>query len=148
MGRSSKRKGSAYELEFVRKVQDFGLPAHKVPLSGALGGIFSDDVVVADEWRIEGKYRATGTGFKSLYDLASAAVTHIDHPGGSLMVWTLEEWCRCKVIVLDECEPLITDFATVDSGREFATLRTWICGADYLAVRMPRQPWLVVEVLT
>jgi hypothetical protein len=47
-------------------VQDEGLPALKVPLSGAMNG-YPGDVCVCDEVLVECKYRRDGAGFKTLY---------------------------------------------------------------------------------
>jgi len=42
-----------------------GVPAQRVPLSGAAGGRFTGDVWIGD-WRAEVKARANGNGFKTL----------------------------------------------------------------------------------
>ncbi len=145
-GRSSKRKGSTYEREFVRLTQDAGLPAHRVPLSGAMGGRFTDDVVVADEWRVECKYRSDGSGFKRLYDwLAGWEQMVLYTPDAILRVLSLDAWAEERRLELENCEPALSMTA-----RECATPSTllgWIGEADYLAVRMARRGWLMVEVL-
>lgn len=148
MGRHSKRKGSHYEREFVQRVQDLGLPAHRVPLSGAMGGRFADDVVVADEWRIECKYRADGSGFKRLYEwLGGSRRLVVDAEGVCLEVHTLEAWVALKTLCVDgvDAEPYFEEVR--ESSSTWATLRGWVGGADYLALRMPRMPWLVVRVV-
>lgn len=66
MGRMSKRKGSRIEREIVNRHREAGIPAERVPLSGAAGGSFGGDVVIADELRAEVKARAGGKGFKTL----------------------------------------------------------------------------------
>lgn len=43
-GRSAKRKGSAFEREVVALLQEYGIAAEKIPLSGAVGGSFAGDV--------------------------------------------------------------------------------------------------------
>lgn len=44
-GRSAKRKGSGYEREVVALLQEHGIAAERVPLSGAVkGGSFEGDI--------------------------------------------------------------------------------------------------------
>lgn len=57
----SKRKGSAGEREFADLIG-----GKRVPLSGALGGEYSNDVTAPNGWSIEVKRRADG--FKTIYD--------------------------------------------------------------------------------
>jgi hypothetical protein len=59
-GSKSKRKGSAGEREFADLIG-----GRRVPLSGALGGEYSNDVIAPNGWGIEIKRRATG--FTTLY---------------------------------------------------------------------------------
>jgi hypothetical protein len=61
MSSKSKRKGSAGEREFADLIG-----GKRVPLSGALGGEFSNDVVAPNGMKIEVKRRAGG--FVTLYD--------------------------------------------------------------------------------
>jgi hypothetical protein len=44
MSNPSKRKGSGFELEVVKILQEQGIAAEKVPLSGAAGGSFTGDI--------------------------------------------------------------------------------------------------------
>lgn len=46
MASPSKRKGDGFEREVVALLNFFGIPASRVPLSGALGGEHSGDVRV------------------------------------------------------------------------------------------------------
>jgi hypothetical protein len=75
MASSSKRKGDAFEREIVALHQKDGIPARKVPLSGAVGGAYVGDVVVGPldsgrgyhvELVGECKKRKTGAGFVQL----------------------------------------------------------------------------------
>lgn len=148
MGKSSKRKGSHYEREFAARCDDNGLPAERVPLSGAMGGSYTEDVVVADTWRIECKYRANGTGFKSLYRwLEGNELMVVRARGVQLRVMPLEVWCRNRVTELDECEPMYHSVVWKDSAASWDTLTGWKGEADYLAVRMPHSPWLVIDIV-
>ena len=59
-GRSSKRKGSGFELEYAREIG-----GSKTPLSGALGGEHAGDVhrmVMGRKWVFECKRRAKSYG--------------------------------------------------------------------------------------
>ncbi len=69
MTHPSKRKGDSFEREIVAALQDRGLAAEKVPLSGAVkGGSFDHDVtcpVRGKDRKIECKRRARA--FASIY---------------------------------------------------------------------------------
>jgi hypothetical protein len=67
-GRPARRKGNRVEREIVRMLQDAGLAAERMPLSGSAGGSFAGDLsvpVLGVDRRIEAKARATG--FRQLY---------------------------------------------------------------------------------
>jgi len=73
-GLRSKRKGSGFEREVVRALQDRGLAAERVPLSGAVGGSYTDDItcpVLGVDWRFECKRRARG--FATIYSMLGNA---------------------------------------------------------------------------
>ncbi len=61
-GRSSQRKGYRREREVVVALREAGLGAMRQPLSGALGGDLSGDLICEDahgnRWRVEVKGRA------------------------------------------------------------------------------------------
>lgn len=60
MGKKSKDKGSRREREFANLIN-----GERVPLSGASGGTFSNDVIgLGMEWEV----KARKDGFKQLYD--------------------------------------------------------------------------------
>lgn len=65
MGMKSKRKGYRVERELVQLHKAASIEAHRVPLSGAVGGDHSGDLVIGD-LRAEVKARANGQGFKTL----------------------------------------------------------------------------------
>jgi hypothetical protein len=67
-GRSPRAKGNRLERAIVRLLQDAGLGADRVPLSGSAGGRYSGDLTVpccGRDLTIEAKAR--GNGFKQLY---------------------------------------------------------------------------------
>ena len=68
-GRASRQKGDRTERALVRYLQDRGLAAERVPLSGSVRGRFGGDVSVpllGVDRRVEVKCR--GAGFRRLYD--------------------------------------------------------------------------------
>ncbi len=68
MGMKSRRKGAGFERECVNFLQEQGIAAERVPLSGAAGGSYCDDLtapVRGEDQRFECKRRASG--FKTLY---------------------------------------------------------------------------------
>jgi Holliday junction resolvase len=68
-GARHRRKGDRVERGVVRALQDHGLDAQRVPLSGAAGGRFGGDVSVrllGRDRRVEVKARSGG--FRRLYD--------------------------------------------------------------------------------
>ena len=67
-GRTSREKGNRTERAIVRLLQERGLAAERVPLSGAARGRFGGDVsvpVLGVDRRVEVKCR--GNGFRELY---------------------------------------------------------------------------------
>jgi hypothetical protein len=67
-GRASRDKGNRLERAVVRLLQDHGLGAERVPLSGSAGGSYSGDLTVPILGRdliVEAKARADG--FVTLY---------------------------------------------------------------------------------
>lgn len=144
MGRSSKRKGGAYELEFVKEVIALGVPAKKVPLSGAMKE-YSDDVVVGEDdhqQRVEVKYRSDAANFKRL---------HTWHPGpgevlvlsaSELEIYYLADWldivkALAVGVIHHNLDATFKD-VSVQKG-----LLDWLGSADALALRRPRHRWLV-----
>lgn len=61
MGKMQRDKGARGEREFAKLVD-----GQKQALSGALGGEFSNDVILPNGWKAEVKRRKSG--FKTLYD--------------------------------------------------------------------------------
>jgi Holliday junction resolvase len=68
-GRASRQKGNRTERALVRYLQERGLAAERVPLSGSVRGRFGGDISVpllGVDRRVEVKVR--GNGFARLYD--------------------------------------------------------------------------------
>ena len=65
-GKKHRRKGDRVEREIVHLLRSHGIEAERVPLSGAAGGSFSGDVLIAGAYRAEVKARSNGEGFRML----------------------------------------------------------------------------------
>ena len=68
-GKASRAKGDRVEREIVRRLQDHGFAAERVPLSGAAGGKYIGDLSVpllGIDRTVEVKTRSNG--FRQLYD--------------------------------------------------------------------------------
>ena len=65
MANRARQKGDRIEREIVHLHEKMGVPAQRVPLSGAAGGHFSGDVWIGD-MKAEIKARANGEGFITL----------------------------------------------------------------------------------
>jgi hypothetical protein len=73
-GRASRQKGNRTERTIVRLMQERGLAAERVPLSGAARGRFGGDVsvpVLGVDRRVEVKCR--GDGFREFYKWLAGA---------------------------------------------------------------------------
>lgn len=97
-GRSPKRKGSAFERERVALLQEFGIAAERVPLSGAVkGGSYDRDItcpVRGEDWRIECKRRARAFGtIDSLLGTNDALFVRDDR-SRALVVMTFERFVQ------------------------------------------------------
>jgi len=68
MGKKSRDKGLRMEREIVHLLQEAGIGAERVPLSGAAGGSYTGDVslpVRGRDWL--GEVKARATGFSQIY---------------------------------------------------------------------------------
>jgi hypothetical protein len=81
MANPSKRKGDRCEREIVNLLRAAGIEAERVPLSGAVGGSYRNDVVIAGRLRAECKARKGGAGFKVLEKWLGTADLLILPPG-------------------------------------------------------------------
>jgi len=136
MSKRAKANGSRYEREFVALMDDNGLPAHRVPLSGAMEG-YKDDVVVCDEIRVECKFRRDGAGFSRLHDWMPEPGKVLRLAASGLIVWRLADWAAHVRGEL-EAPPSVERDVTAQK-----TLLAWMGEADVLALRRRRHPWLV-----
>jgi hypothetical protein len=104
-GRKSRNKGARFERQIVNLLQDAGIAAERVPLSGAMGapgGRFKDDVclpILGVDRRLEAKIKATGSGFKMLYawlDDCYGVVVRMNHQD-PLIAIRLEDFARLAI---------------------------------------------------
>lgn len=96
MGKSQRQKGYRNERNLVHIFRAYGIPAQRVPLSGATpfarGDIEAE--ILGEKWRIEAKVRATG--FKQLYSWLEgndALVVRADRQE-ALVVLPLRRFCE------------------------------------------------------
>ena len=68
VGNRNKKRGTRIEREFVNKLKEEGIPAWRVPLSGAIGGPLNSDIKIGPqkEWDVEVKGRKGGAGFTQI----------------------------------------------------------------------------------
>ncbi len=98
MTHPSKRKGNSFEVEIVKALQELGLAAERVPLSGAVKtNRFDHDIfcpVRGADWKLECKRRARAFG--TLYAMlgGSRAVVVRDDHTKPLVVMTLEAFAE------------------------------------------------------
>lgn len=67
-GRASRTKGVRAEQALVRLLRNAGIPAERVPLSGAAGGHFTGDIRLPGGWRAEVKIRSRLPRLYALFD--------------------------------------------------------------------------------
>ena len=97
MGNRSRQKGDRFELKCVDAFIEHGIPSQRVPLSGAAGGLFKDDLraqIKGNDWKIEAKKR--GDGFKNIYkwlDDHHALIIGADHKP-ALIVMPLDQFAK------------------------------------------------------
>jgi len=142
----SKSKGNRYERELVNWLQDEGIVAYRQPLSGALSreewkGDIKIELPDDRELVLEAKYRSNGSGFKKLYDLVNLQDDKWFLESANLEVVHQDvflSWIRNPE--MGTCWKIQRSWSS-----KFKTLHGWIDGADWLAVRMPRCPWLFIK---
>ncbi len=66
MPNRQKRKGNRVENQMVKLLLDADIPAQRVPLSGQVGGLFSGDIRIAEQYTAEVKARKNGEGFATI----------------------------------------------------------------------------------
>jgi len=94
-GRAPKRKGNGFEREVVARLQELGLAAERIPLSGAAGGSFDHDVscpVRGDDKKLECKRRARQFGVVDGMLGGNFALVCRDDRSRCLVVMTLENF--------------------------------------------------------
>ena len=126
MGKRNKRCGSADERQLVKVFKKYGFEAERMPLSGALGKKYANDIhlILSPEFKlqIENKRRKSHS---TLYKL-SVNNSLIEGFGYVLCEKTFMELCRGK-------EPICSN-TVKDKG--FATLKKWFTqdAADIVSV--------------
>ena len=102
MAHPSKRKGSSFEREVVNILQDHGLPAERVPLSGAVkGGSFEADVecpVQGIDRKLECKRRKRAFGTIYGYLGTNYALVVRDDKTEPLVVLRLKDFAQLAVL--------------------------------------------------
>ncbi len=66
MPNRQKHKGNRVENQFVTLLHAADIPAQRVPLSGQVGGLFSGDIRIAENYTAEVKARKNGEGFATI----------------------------------------------------------------------------------
>lgn len=87
MGKLSRDKGARFEREVVARHLAAGIEAERVPLSGAAGGSYMGDVIVAGKLR--GECKRIGTGLAKLHaaiEQSAADMVFIRQDRGDLLV--------------------------------------------------------------
>ena len=151
MGKMSRSKGQRIERQALARLRDFGLDADRVPLSGAAGGRYADDLVIytdTHDYRCEVKGRATGTGFARLYDWMESAIGGIYRINDDLICMdedALEALMRADETGLQEFAQEMLDGVKTHSGN-LKTIYRWIKhpNTDFLMVKKDRAPFLFV----
>lgn len=100
-GRASKRKGSRFELDCVKVLQEHGIAAEKVPLSGAVGGErFGSDIscpVLGIDRQLECKVRAHGFAQVYGYLAQNYGLLLKQDRGEILIVTRLKDWAELAI---------------------------------------------------
>ena len=66
MPNRSRQKGDRMERAVVNAFLDMGIEAQRIPLSGAMGGEFSGDVIIGSE-KFRGECKSRASGFAQIY---------------------------------------------------------------------------------
>ncbi len=103
-GRAPRRKGDGFEREVVKLLQEAGLAAERIALSGSAGGSFAGDVscpVRGLNRKLECKRRARAFG--TLYGFLNGSyATVIRDDREPMVVMKLEDWARLALGVAAE----------------------------------------------
>ena|SRR6185437_9391959 len=98
MAHPSKRKGDGFELEVVHYLQEQGIAAEKIPLSGAVkGGSFEGDIrspVRGVDRKLECKRRAQAFGTLYGFIGTNYAVVVRDNRTPPLVIMRLSDWAE------------------------------------------------------
>lgn len=121
----SRDKGRRYENELVELLKQRGFTAWRVPLSGAMGGMFSSDVRVmlaGQEYRVEVKMRSTPQAAS-----ATRILPKLPFRCQGYRVFFLETLDDQFIMRGEACKKLPKSWVR------------WLNGAHILAVRLPKR---------
>lgn len=97
MTHPSRAKGNRFETECVVKLGELGIAAKKVPLSGSLGGEYSDDLILPHGKRGECKHYKRWLA--KFYGWLAKGPNYLfvkEDRGGILVVMTLAEFAELQ----------------------------------------------------
>ena len=139
MAKAQRDKGLRAEREVVHHLQDGGIGAERVPLSGASGGSYAGDVsfpVKGRDWTGEVKVRAFG--FARLY--AAMQGFNAILLGGDTPVYVLR-LAHFIDLAMRRCLEQSVAYAGPTGLKK---IHEWLGTNDALFVRRDRDTWLVV----
>jgi hypothetical protein len=132
MAHPSRRKGDRCEREIVALHQAAGISAHRVPLSGSVGGVYGGDLRIAGNLRAEVKARARGAGFTTLERwLTGSDLLFLRRDRAEPLVvlpWATYLRIASPVLGSGHFEPL--NAPTNDNGKRSEALQAPTCARD------------------
>lgn len=91
MPNRSRQKGDRFEIACVNRLRELGIEAQRVPLSGAAGGQFSSDIIVAGR-KVECKTRKRFIGQFRGWLQGNYALFVKEDRSETLVVMRLDDW--------------------------------------------------------
>lgn len=96
-GRAPKQKGDRYERDRVNALQALGIFAERVPMSGAAGGSYDEDLIVAvqnEDWKVQCKVKNDRFGNFYEWLKTARAVFFKRDRDKTLVVMTFDDFAR------------------------------------------------------